>query len=193
MLPDIRSKNDDLTHDMIVTAFAEFAKEVRRYDQYRVISTGNSAPRPSAWHQWKEKSWTQDTKEQYAERLLLDNPSPADLVSIHLYEHTMKRFGSEVSVEDFLKFSMDTAKRAKKVLFVGEFGANATYNAQETKQRFDRILTAIEKTKVPIAALWVYDFDHQSNTWNVTTKNERAYQLKAISETNRRIWKEKGR
>jgi hypothetical protein len=103
----------------------------------------------------------------------------------------MKRFDTEFSVEDFLKFSMDTAKRAKKILFVGEFGANGTDNAQEAKQRFDRILTAIKKTEVPVAALWVYDFDHQADTWNVATTNQRAYQLKAISETNRRIWEEK--
>ena len=39
-----RSAHDELTHDMIRTAFAAFAREVRKYDTYRIISSGNAFP-----------------------------------------------------------------------------------------------------------------------------------------------------
>ncbi len=61
-----RSAKDELTHEDIRTAFAAFAAEVRKYDPHRVISTGNSLPRNSAWHNWKERKWTPDTPEQFA-------------------------------------------------------------------------------------------------------------------------------
>ena len=42
-------KEDGLI-DAISDAFAEFAKTVRTYDSHRMIITGNSLPRPSAYH-----------------------------------------------------------------------------------------------------------------------------------------------
>ncbi len=55
------------------------------------------------------------------------------------------------------------------------------------RRRFERILSAIEKADVPLAALWVYDFKGQGKTWNVTSDNPRAWQLDALAEANRRI------
>ena len=59
-----RSARDDMTHEAIRTAFTAFAKEVRKHDSWRPITSGNAFPRPSAWHQMREHSWTQDTPEQ---------------------------------------------------------------------------------------------------------------------------------
>jgi hypothetical protein len=184
-----RSARDDLAHDMIATAFAEFAREVRKHDPHRVILTGNSLPRASAWHQWKEKSWKQDDEEQFAERLALDNPDPVNALTIHVYDPTEKRFGREVGVEELLKLAMGVARKARKPLFVGEFGASASGEGGEEKAKaqFAAVLAAIEKTGVPLAALWVYDFRGQAESWNVTATNARSYQLRAIAEANRRL------
>ena len=184
-----RSARDDLTHKAIATAFAAFAREVRRHDPHRAIFTGNSAPRPSAWHQWKEKSWTQDTPEQLAERLRRDNPDPADTVTVHVYWDVEKRFGREAKVGDFLRLAMKTAAEAGKPLFVGEFGASASQggDADAVRERFAAILAAIETARVPLAALWVYDFAHQDKSWNITPTNPRAWQLEAIAAANRRV------
>ena len=51
-----------------------------------MISTGNSIPRPSAWHQMHEGTWTKDSPEQFAEMLARDNPDPVDTISVHVYE-----------------------------------------------------------------------------------------------------------
>ena len=187
--PEHRTARDDLTHDMIATAFAAFAKEVRRHDPHRIIVTGNSAPRPSAWHQWKERTWRQDSQKQYAARLLLDNPAPVNTISIHVYWAAAKRFERQVAIEGFLTLTMGIAAKARKPLFVGEFGAwkAGPKGERAARQSFARVLAAIEDARVPLAALWVYDLDHQARTWNVTLSNSRAYQLRAIAEANRRI------
>ncbi len=166
-------------------AFAAFAREVRRHDPHRAIFTGNSAPRPSAWHQWKEGTWQQDTEKQYAERLRRDNPDPVDTLTIHLYWDAQKRFGRQVPVKEFLRRTLAIAAEAGKPLFVGEFGSEST--GQETEERFERILAAIESSGVPLAALWVYDFPHQDGTWNITPENARSWQLDAIAAANRRL------
>ena len=174
--PEARSERDDLTHDMIRTAFAEFAKEVRRHDPRRMITSGNAFPRPTAWHQRAEGNWEPDTAEQSAEMLLGDNPDPMSVLSVHWYKEPEAR----------LEAAQATAARARKPLFVGEFGVPGAASP-ETEARFRAMLAAIERHGVAIAALWVYDYAGQDGEWNVTATNDRAYQLKAVSEANVRI------
>jgi len=170
-----RSEQDDVTFEIIRAAFVAFAREVRRYDADRLISTGDSLPRPSSWHQWHEKSWQPDTPEQQAQVLAADTPDPVSVVSIHAYEK------SEASLREALA----TAHKLKKPLFVGEFGAPGP--PEKSEQDFNSLLSVIEAGKVPLAALWVFDLQQQDATFNVTAGNARSYQLRAISAANARI------
>jgi hypothetical protein len=171
-----RSEKDELTHAMFRTALREFAREVRKHDEDRAIISGNSIPRPSAWHQQKELSWTKDTPEQFGEMLLGDNPDPLDTLCIHAYApEDMERLASAAS----------TARKARKPLFVGEFGVEGP-ETDQGREKLAQLLRAIESNRIPLAALWVYDFGGQDKTWNVTWDNERGYQLKMVGEANRR-------
>lgn len=169
-----RSAHDELTHDMIRVVLAAFGREVRKYDAYRIISSGNAFPRPSAWHQRQEKSWTPDTPAQYAAMLLGDNPDPLSIISVHAYAEDTR-----------IKPTLDVARTAHKPLFIGEFGV-AGPPTPATEQQFNQTLSLIEREQVPLATLWVYDFSHQDE-WSVTATNPRAYQLQAIEAANGRI------
>ncbi len=172
--PATRSDRDILTHAMVRTAFREFAREVRRHDPYRMISTGNSIPRPSAWHQMHEGTWTNDAPAQFAEMLAGDHPDPSDTISIHLYEPATDRLTQAIQV----------AGKQHKTLFIGEFGVPG--EGSEAQQQFQALLNLIERTEVPLAALWVFDYKHQADR-NVTADNSRSYQLQTIAEANRRL------
>ncbi|MFP4057822.1 MAG: cellulase family glycosylhydrolase [Candidatus Brocadiia bacterium] len=188
--PERRSARDDLSHEMIAVAFAAFAREVRKHDPHRLISTGNSLPRPSAWHQWREGTWEPDSPEQFARRLLGDNPDPVDVVSVHVYPGAAaRRFGRGASLAELLEVAAGVAARAGKPLFVGEFGAWDRDRPGGAAERaaFRRVLAAVVEARVPLAALWVYDFDHQAESWNVAPGTPRAYQLEAVAEANRRL------
>jgi hypothetical protein len=49
-----RSEKDEWSYETIRDAFAAFAREVRRFDPHRAISSGDSLPRTAAWHNWKQ-------------------------------------------------------------------------------------------------------------------------------------------
>lgn len=190
--PTSRSAADDLTHDDVVTAYREFAKAVRRYDPTRPISSGASLPRPAAEHLRAKQGWTQDSKQQFAKNLTDITPDPLDLVSIHLYPFDRKnRFNQkDTPYDQILEICMKTSAKMGKALFVGEFGApdDAKHGGPTfAKQQFFEILHAIEKTRVPLAALWVYDLPSQESFINITPTNSRKYMLDAISQANRRI------
>jgi hypothetical protein len=173
--PAHRSEKDQWSYETIRTAFAAFAREVRRFDPDRVISTGDALPRSSAWHNRKEKTWANDTAEQFAAMLTDDNPDPVDLISVHAYGDAAREIRDATAV----------AARVRKPLFVGEFGAPGP--AEKSEKEFRALLSTIEAAQVPLAALWVYDFKAQDGAWNVTAVGDRAYQLRAISAANARI------
>jgi len=175
--PSKRSEKDEMTHTMFRTALREFGKEVRKHDPDRIIVSGNSIPRPTAWHQQKELSWTKDSPAQFTEMLLGDNPDPLDTLCIHVY-----------APEDAERLATAAAasRRAGKPLFIGEFGVEGPRTAESERKLAD-MLEQVQKLRIPFAALWVFDFAHQDKDWNVRHDNERAYQLEAIAEANKRL------
>jgi hypothetical protein len=160
--PAQRTGEDDLTHAAIRVALQEFAREVRKSDPQRIIVSGNGTPRPSAWHQAHEKSWKQDTPEQFAEMLAADNPSPVNTLCVRGYD-----LATDLGR---LAQAMTVAQAVKKPLFVGEFGVPGATTA-ESREKFDAMLAAVETNRVPLAALWVFDFASQAKDWNVTAAN----------------------
>ena len=187
-----RSEEDDLTHDMVLTAVRCFAEEVRKYDPVRPITTGHSIPRSSAEHQRHEGTWASDSREEFRKNLIDSTPDPIDIVSIHLYPFSLQhRFGQKnTSWRELLGFSQEVCRQAGKVLFVGEFGACTDVPSEDkesVRRRLNQMMAAVELSEVPLAALWVYDLGQQEDTWNVTPTNSRAYMLDLLSQANRRI------
>jgi hypothetical protein len=175
--PTTRSARDELTSDAIRVAFGEFARQVRRLDGGRIITTGDSIPRRSAWHQRKERSWTADSAGQFAEVLLGNHADPIDAIGVHVYE---------LADLPRLATAVEAAGKAGKPLLVGEFGVPGP-PTDKSRREFAELLAAIERSGAPLAALWVYDFAGQKGQWNVTPDNERAWQLDAIAEASARI------
>lgn len=173
--PATRSEKDEVTYEDIRDVFAAFAHEVRLYDKGHIISTGDGFPRESAWHNWKEKTWTADTPAQAAEMLWEDNPDAVNVISVHAYGDCAQALQTDAAL----------GRQFGKPLFVGEFGSPGPPDKSETE--FQTILAAVEQARVPLAALWVFDFSGQDADWNVTASNARAYQLRAITDANARI------
>lgn len=178
--PATRSEKDDLTSAIVITAFTEFAKAVRQHDPHRLISTGDSSPRLSAFHLWKKapKPWDHDTQEQFAEVFRIKNPEGISLMSVHAYQDDWQRFDWMLSV----------SRELNKPLLIGEFGSPG--DEAEGGERLRKLLGAILDKKVPLACLWNYDLPSQKD-FNITpTHPTRAYQWQAIVEANARIRRE---
>lgn len=172
--PATRSSRDRLTSDALRVATEAFAKEVRRHDPHRFITTGNSIPRPSSWHLWKEGKWTNDSTEQLQQILQQQHPAPINVLSIHYYGKDTWQ----------LKDLVAAARTIKQPLFVGEFNV-AGEPTPQTDEAFTRMLDEIRRLEIPLAALWVYDFPPQDKQhWNVTATNRFAHRLKQVAKAN---------
>jgi hypothetical protein len=184
-----RTTQDELSAQAMLTAFAEFAGTVRKYDKHRILITGNSLPRPSAYHNSREKSWKRDSAEQFAEILLRDNPDPFDTLCVHVYPQSDYPAQAK-DPTDLIKTFSHLSVRAGKPLFIGEFGTPLTLGEKEERERFLELVHAIEAHAVPLSAFWVFDYAGQDKDWNVTFSNRRNYMLQLVAEANQRMTKE---
>jgi len=185
--PGQRTEQDELKFSHVRTAFVSFAETVRKYDPNRIIISGNAAPRPSAWHNLHERSWGQDTEEQFAEILLRDNPDPINTISVHIYpEPNHAYFGATHNINDAVGMASKHARKAGKPLFMGEFGASEKQLAKGGNPRaaVDEFLQAIIQHDVPLAAFWVFDLPMQEKDCNITFQNSRAYVLEMVIQLN---------
>jgi endo-1,4-beta-mannosidase len=187
--PTHRTEKDDLTSPDATTAWLEFAQTVRRLDPSRIISTGNALPRPSSYHNSHDGNWKKDSIGEFESVLIRDNPAPFDVYSIHIYpHHEGKYFGdSTISLDGILKVITTISKTHKKPVFIGEFGIQKSGNEAQDKTKFCNLLNSIIQSNISLASLWVFDFPFQENSFNVTTDNNRAYQLRAVSVANTMI------
>ena len=190
--PTERTERDIVTGAMVLEAMKTFGETVRKIDPDRPITSGHAVPRPTQFHQRTEGAWITDSREEYQQELLRFHPTHFDLVSIHVYPPAGKGyFGPDgCTPEALLDATTSAARAAGKAVFLGEFGAGDAEQqagAESARSQFESLLKAFEASPIPLAALWVYDFAWQDGTYNITTTNQRRYQLEAIRDLNARL------
>lgn len=190
---NFRKKNgterDDFKSEHLTIMLSEFAKEARRRDPNRLIISGNSHPRASAWHNTAEKSWKPDSREQTLEVLRRDNPPPLDTIGIHIYAEgaISKELAAWASDHaEYLRSVRELARQMKRPLFVGEFGLAKQPDPADERARFEKLLADLETAEVDLAAFWVFDLPSQEKNWNASFENPRAYMIQLTAEANRR-------
>jgi hypothetical protein len=185
--PAKRTESDELKSSQLQVALLEFARSVRQFDSARPIFSGNALPRASAWHNTHQTNWTTDTRQQFREVLLRDNPDPLNAISVHVYPGEKFPAGAK-TVTDIIKLTNEAARAAKKPLFIGEFGVSRRAGPiEEQKRTLAEILTALEESHVPLAAVWVFDYSSQADDWNISFENDRAVFLTMIQDANKRL------
>ena len=182
------TERDDLKSQHMVAAMTEFVSEVRRQYTWRPIFSGNSHPRPSAWHNTHEGNWKADSSEQSRLMILRDNPACLGTIAVHAYgERAEQKAVTAWTTNrlEWLHWLKGIAREKQGPLWVGEFGLPSGTNL-DLRADFEQMLTDLEAAKVDLAAFWVFDLDGQKNTWSVTPSNDRAFMLRMASEANRR-------
>ena len=183
--PAIRSKRDLITAAECREAFRHFGLEVRKIDQMNFISNGADLPRFDAYNLAHGKS-QKDTAGELRAGLTDIVPDPINALSIHLYQKSEGRYfpNSSSSYTEILSEVASAAKGANKLSFVGEFGVPRMTDKAKEKREYERMLKAIAASGINLAALWVFDFQHQKDEWSVQFGGDRAYQLDAVSKIN---------
>lgn len=173
------------------SAALDFAQVVRSIDSKRILLTGNSLPRASAYNNATEGGMKPDTEQQFATILLRDNPGPYSPICIHTSPASVTRYFADrkVSYEELLQTCVRIGRSAGKPVYVEEFvpvPARPDGRGSLTEREyFSRELAAIKASGAPLASVWVYDRKLSPDRSNLTFDNERSYMLQMVAASNR--------
>lgn len=199
--PDERDpEKDRFKSAHMINAFKEFGEVVRRYDKHRAIFSGNSEPRPAAWHLAAGQGWTNDNYEQYKDIISRFECDPINTVTARAYCNygeaaTRYPLGLK-DPSEYVAAMMKIAEELGKPLFIGEFGASDNWKntiseeyeiVTDIKAAFHERVNAIVDNKVPLSAVWVFDYPPHDSGINITFDNHRSYMIEEIVKATARL------
>ena len=184
---------DDLQREQVDVAKKAFAETVRSIDGWRMILSGDSKPRTSAYHNWTEHAFTRDSRAELAQIFPVDNPSPMDTVYIHVYP-TKPGAAAELFFADppvvtnvwltgqykeLLDYFVAQSSAIGRPLVVGEWGSIGDGTTQDEKDTFQRFMQALVDSGVQLSLLWTFDNRNagQVSEWWVNPGTPKEYQL----------------
>lgn len=193
---------DQFKNSDMINAFNEFGRVVRRIDPHRAIFSGNSEPRPAAWHLANEGSWTPDDYGQYKQIVEKFECGAINTVTVRAYCNygvAASRYPLGLKKpSDYIAAMMRISRELGKPLFVGEFCASDDWlgeakedmdHVDDVEEAFRERVNAIVDNKVPLSAVWVYDLPQQDASCSITFDNHRAYMIDEIVKANAELRK----
>ncbi len=169
-----RTEEDYLSATDVAYAMRVFTQTVRGLDDTgRMITSGNASLRPSQYHQLHEKSWQQDTREQYAQMTAMYAPDGADVISEHVYFTEQRTFDELLTLDQYLAEITAMAKQLKKGYFVGEWGGGNAGDISYYKGIADSMVNA----DVQLILLWNYNLTEGSIEYSFSAETERGREL----------------
>ena len=198
---------DDLVRADVRTAKETFARAVRSIDGWRLIMSGDSIPRPSAYNNWKSHTWTKDSRAQHSQVLPVDDPDPMNTVTVHVYpgspEDAAVVYFTDGPVTNqwltgqykaLLDYYATNSMTLGRPLIVGEWGAIGDGTAADEKTTFRRMMQALIDSQVQLSLMWTFDTRNASmtNRWWIQTGQVPGYpastKLYTITNDDPDLW-----
>lgn len=183
-----RSAADKIFRTMVLDVYKDIYNTIRSIDPNRILITGDTLTRESAWNNHYKDEWGLDTRRQWLEMFAADTPECFEMVSFHLYPEHDKRFlaGEKLPIEDLVSVAVQNARERNKPVWCGEFGGAACGDGE--REMVQRMFGVIRDNKIELSALWnfVPNGEFQRNA-DVTPSNDRAWMLSMIDEFNQSL------
>jgi len=164
---DIQWPQFDYTSDDLAATYAQLAAMIKEVDPSHLVTTGDSAPRPSAMHLLRAVraglpvDWTPDTAADLTEYLALVNPAPIDVMSIHYSDDAMTELGGTLGSPANLSLFLNEATAKGMPLFVGEIGCFQSVvcvnSGTAALPMLRTTLPVLTKLRLPLTLYWNFD------------------------------------
>lgn len=183
---------DSLTTATILRFYRDMTKFIKSLDPNHLITSGDAGPRTtsvSLRESFPRQVWTPDTLRQNLASLLMSQPEPLDVLSLHHYgslnrHEEPENMGVATCLEG-LRVRIRCAHAANTPIFVGELG-NTKPTLQEDREGayLRAAVDLLEREGASLAAIWAWYFPWQKEN-NMTAQSHPAV-LKRVAEFNRK-------
>jgi len=180
--------DDTLTTEIFTSALSDFARTVREVDNHRMLLTGNSIPRFSAYHVLTERRNGADSAEQFAAMLLRQNPGPFNPICIHTAPMSpMPRFATRYN--ELIQTCARAARSASKSLYIEEFvtcSPKTECSSATRREYVSEVLGAMQANNVSLASVWVYGRKMMHDPSSLSFDDDTASVLQMIGDFNQK-------
>lgn len=186
-----RGPDDTLTTEIFTSALSDFARTVREIDGDRMLLTGNSITRFTAYHMLTARRNSVDSIEQFATMLLRQNPGPFSPVCIHASPVSVAFTPARrpVSYNELIQICAGAARSASKSLYIEEFVTcpeKTECSVATRRENVSKVLAAIQANNVPLASVWVYERRMIRDPHSLSFDDDTAPVLQMIGDFNRK-------
>jgi hypothetical protein len=182
------SPDDALSTEIFTSALSDLARTVREIDDQRVLLTGNSVPRFTAYHLQTERRNVPDNAAQFATMLLRQNPGPFNPVCIHSSPISpLPQFTKKYN--ELIRTCAGAARSASKSLYIEEFVTcppKTACSIATRQENVSKVLAAIQANNVPLASVWTYERKMRHDPNSLSFKDDTASVLQMIGDFNRK-------
>lgn len=187
--PRQRNPSDAPTSALVKALIVWVEQEVHRLSPSALISSGCDAPRSNA-QSLEIGRKEHDSKESRRRHFLSLHPEGVEIMSVHAYPEVGSRSPLLLRDEGLVELSdfVEMARSSSKMLFVGEFGMLSSQSEKLDQKRFADLSYLLAKAGVDLAALWVFDFEMQKDSWSIKVGGPREYQLKTLLDVNEKFF-----
>ena len=176
--PSVRGIDDIISTEMLITYYDTISTEIRKYDSYRMITTGDNEPRAAAYNLNRSGEWIQDTKDQLRQIFPIFTTKNVDTISVHHYDLVQDRFGSKTAtLEELVEIEREISRNKRKAYYIGEF---SLYSDQDTV----RYMNMIKKNDIQLATAWTFQEEGSTVPAAFSEAGDRPFLFARIKEIN---------
>lgn len=182
---------DSLRFDMILRLYREMTAFIKALDPNHLVTSGDAGPREESMcrrETFPDFRWRNDTIREHLANLLLSQPEPLDVFSIHMYGNfdTHRKVGG-LSHLEFLRARVRAIHASRAPVFVGELGQTDPHLPDDPEARWTRAaIDLLDEEGAALIALWVWHFRWQEKDFNIPRGDAQPLLMERVREFNRK-------
>lgn len=178
---------DNFTFDMLVGFYKEITAFLKNLDPSHPVTSGDAGPRDESMSRRRGRPEHRvDTLDEHLASLLESQPAPLDVVSVHASgSFTGRHPVGGLPYLELHRARIRAVHGAGRPVFVGELGQfDPSHQADPGTQWTRAALDMIEEEGVALAAIWVWHFPWQRESFDIPNGAACPPLMRRIAEFN---------
>lgn len=184
------AREDSLRFEMLLQHYRAVTQFIKDLDPQHLVTSGDSGVRDESMSRretFPNFQWRNDSLREHLANLLLSQPDPLDVMSLHAYGNFSSRSRvADLSALEMLRARVRAAHAARQPAFIGELGQHNPNLREDPTATWTRAaLDMLDQEGAALVALWAWHFPWHDRQHNIARGADHPQLLQRVAEFNR--------
>jgi hypothetical protein len=184
------TRADSLRFEDLVQVYRDMTTFIKDLDPNHPVTSGDAGVREESMSRrltFPDFRYRADTLREHLANLLLSQPLPLDVFSIHSYGNGQEVLTERLDPLEYLRARVQAFHAARAPVFIGELGQEApAFQSDPSAEWTCRAIDLLEEEEVSLIAVWVWHFPWQDKDHNIPSAAAQPRLVERIRSFNRR-------